>query len=254
GLAVHVQTAHHDLLYDTGPAFSDEADSGNRIILPYLRALGVTRLDTLVVTHADSDHSGGAESVADGVAIGEMLSSVPFENRLAALPVTQRRCESTQQWDWDGVHFEMLHPQPEDYADARKSNDMSCVLRLASAHGSLLLTSDIEARSEKALVARLGAGLHADAMTVPHHGSRTSSTPEFIAAVDPRSVLIPVGYLNRFRHPHPAVLERYAGRAVYRSDRDGALTVEYSAAGMQVTSTRAADRRYWQAGAPQEAQ
>jgi competence protein ComEC len=243
---VHVQTANRDLLFDTGPAFSDEADSGNRIILPYLRAAGVHALDRLVVTHADADHSGGAESVVDGIAVERMLSSVPFENRLAALPIAQAPCVAGEHWEWDGVHFEFLHPLAGDYErDGGKSNDMSCVLKISSASGSMLLTGDIEARSEAQLVARAAERLHSDVMLVPHHGSRTSSTPEFVAAVGATRVVIPVGYRNRFRHPHPLVLERYDGARLYRTDRDGAVSVRYSSGEIATTAARTEHRRYW---------
>ena len=246
GLAVHVQTHAHDLLFDTGPAYSDEADSGNRIILPYLRAAGVAMLDLLVITHADADHSGGAASVVDGMRVVRMLSSVPFENALAALPLAQAPCAAGQSWEWDGVHFEFLHPQTTDYAaEARKSNDMSCVLKISSPGGRLLLTGDIEARTEARLLADAADRLRADILLVPHHGSSTSSTPAFIAAVGAHTAIIPVGYRNRFRHPHPAVLERYAGMQVYRTDHDGAVTVRYSADKAEVATARAADPRYW---------
>lgn len=247
GLAVHLQTATHDMLFDTGPAFGEEADSGNRIILPYLRAVGVGRLDTLVITHADADHSGGAESVVDGVEVDHMLSSAPFEHRLSALPVAQSPCVSGTQWEWDGVRFEFLHPLAGDYErDGGKSNDMSCVLKLESPHGTMLLTGDIEARSERALLARGAERLRADVMLVPHHGSRTSSTPEFIAAVGAKDVIVPVGYRNRFRHPHPMVLARYSGANLYRTDYDGAVRVEYSGSGITLAGVRHEYRRYWQ--------
>lgn len=247
GLAVHVQTAGHDLLFDTGPAFSDEADSGNRIILPYLRAVGVGMLERLVVSHADLDHSGGAESVVDGIAVDRMLTSVPFENHLAALPVAQGPCVAGDAWEWDGVKFEFLHPLAADYEkEGGKSNDMSCVLKVTSVSGSILLTGDIEARSEAQLIARAGSKLHSDVLLVPHHGSRTSSTPEFVTAVGADEVIIPVGYQNRFHHPHPAVLARYQDVQLYRTDRDGAVTVEYSAGKMRTSTIRESYRRYWQ--------
>jgi competence protein ComEC len=247
GLVVHVQTAHRDLLFDTGPAFSDEVDSGNRIILPYLRAVGVHALDVLVITHADADHSGGAESLVDGTEVAMMLTSVPFENRLAALPVEQQRCVAGQAWRWDGVRFEFLHPAAEDYTrEVGKTNDMSCVLRIASSSGSMLLTGDIEARAEAQLLSRTGPQLRSDVLLVPHHGSRTSSTPDFLAAVGAQQAIIPVGYRNRFRHPHPAVLERYNDMSLYRTDRDGAVVVEYSAGKPNISTVRARDRRYWQ--------
>ena len=246
GLAVHVQTAARDLLFDTGPAFSTEADSGNRIILPYLRAVGVSRLDRLVITHADSDHAGGAESVVAGLPVERMLTSVPFEDRLSALPVEQAACIAGERWQWDGVDFEFLHPRAEDYANrGGKSNDMSCVLKISSPGGSMLLTADIEARSELALLQHMPEKLKSDVMLAPHHGSKTSSTVEFIAAVDAGSVIFPVGYRNRFRHPHPQVLARYAGRQILRTDRDGALSLGYSGRGIEFASARAQQRRYW---------
>ncbi|MFA7281605.1 MAG: DNA internalization-related competence protein ComEC/Rec2, partial [Sterolibacterium sp.] len=184
GLAMHIQTAEHDLLYDTGPVYSPEANSGNRVIVPYLRALGVARLDGLVVTHQDTDHSGGAEAVLDAVAVDWLMSSLSYEHGFSALPVRTLPCSAGQAWEWDGVRFEVLHPLADQYAaPARKTNDMSCVLMVSNAFGKVLLTSDIEALSEKALLERAAGRLRADLLIVPHHGSRTSSTPGFIQAV-----------------------------------------------------------------------
>lgn len=248
GLAVHVQTATRDLLFDTGPAYSEESDSGTRIILPYLRASGVPTLDTLVVSHADNDHSGGAESVVDGVHVDTLLTSVPFENRLAALPVTQRACISGDTWEWDGVRFEVLHPAAGDYDRMNaKTNNMSCVLKLVSRHGSMLLSSDIEAKDEARLLEESAAELKSDVLLVPHHGSKTSSTPRFVAAVGATRVIVPVGHRNRYRHPHPDVMARYADTKIYRTDRNGALTVRYSDDGIEVAEARTTNGRYWHA-------
>ncbi|OHC71230.1 MAG: DNA internalization-related competence protein ComEC/Rec2 [Rhodocyclales bacterium GWA2_65_20] len=248
GLALLVQTAAHDLLYDTGPMFSADANSGNRIIVPYLRALGVTHLDGLVVTHADIDHAGGAESVLEAVPVGWISSSLPFEHPLSAQPVAQRPCQDGDAWEWDGVRFEMLHPPAVQFASpTRKTNDMSCVLKVSAAGKSMLLTSDIEALSETALLARHGRDLHADVLTVPHHGSRTSSTAAFIAAVGAGTAIFPVGYRNRFGHPKADVVERYraTGAALHRTDSEGALTVRLGAGGVEIASARAERRRYW---------
>jgi competence protein ComEC len=246
GLAVHVQTAGRDLLYDTGPAFSPDANSGNRIIVPYLRAVGVRRLDTLVVTHADKDHSGGAESVLDALPTGEMIDSLPGDHPFAALPVPHRPCVAGDAWTWDGVRFEFLHPPRELLAlPTVRSNDLSCVLKLTAAGRSMLLTSDIEALSETALVERERERLAADVMLVPHHGSRTSSTPEFISAVGARIAIVPVGYRNRFGHPKAEVVERYRDARLLRTDRDGAVTVGLGGAGVDVRLERERRRRYW---------
>ncbi|MDT3736034.1 MAG: DNA internalization-related competence protein ComEC/Rec2 [Denitratisoma sp.] len=247
GLAVHAQTASHDLVYDTGPQFSPDANSGNRILLPYLRAAGVRRLDGLVLTHEDKDHSGGALSLIDGLPVAWTMSSLPAGHPFRDAP-GHRPCADGQAWEWDGVRFEMLHPEADAYdAARRKSNDMSCVLKLTSAHGSALLTGDIETLSEQALSKRQGERLRADVLLAPHHGSRTSSTPEFLAAVGARTVIFPVGYRNRFRHPNEAVWRRYeeSGAQLMRTDRDGAITVRFGAVSPGLTFERAARRRYW---------
>ena len=247
GLAVHVQTATHDLLFDAGPAFSADADSGNRIIAPYLRAMGVRRLDALVISHADKDHEGGAASVLAALPVALLKSSLPFEHALSAQPVPQAPCHDGDEWNWDGVRFAMLHPLED--ARGRKSNDYSCVLRIEAAGRGVLLTSDIEAPQESALVIRRGADLAADVMTVPHHGSRTSSTPGFIAAVAARDVIFPVGYRNRFGHPKDEVVARYvqSGARLHRTDADGAVRVGLGSAGIAFRHEREARRRYWHA-------
>jgi competence protein ComEC len=250
GLAIHVQTASHDLLFDAGPAFSSDADSGNRIIAPYLRAMGVRRLDTLVISHADKDHEGGAASVLAALPVAMLKTSLPFEHPLSAQPVRHELCVDGDAWEWDGVRFEMLHPIAEPVS--RKSNDLSCVLRVIAGGRTALLTSDIEAVSEQALLDRHDRRLAADVMTVPHHGSRTSSTPGFIAAVGARDVIFPVGYRNRFGHPKDDVVARYvaSGARLHRSDEHGAIRVDLAPGGIGFRHQRAESRRYWHGDAP----
>src|SRR5262249_8346689 len=133
------------------------------------------------------------------------------------------RCERGQQWDWDGVRFDVLHPPAAEYADAtRKPNDRSCVVRIQSEHGSALLTGDIEAKSEAELLRYDSTALQSDVLVVPHHGSRTSSTLAFIAAVAPEIAVFTAGYRNRFGHPRPDIIARYAEADTihYRTDFD----------------------------------
>ncbi|HEX8989901.1 MAG TPA: DNA internalization-related competence protein ComEC/Rec2, partial [Rhodocyclaceae bacterium] len=248
GLAVHVQTARHDLLYDTGPLFSPDANSGNRIIVPYLRAIGVRRLDGMMITHEDVDHSGGAESVLEAVPVDWISSSLPFEHPLSAQPVRQRPCADGDAWDWDGVRLEVLHPPSVQFAaPTRKTNDMSCVVMVTAGGSRMLLSSDIEALSESAVLSRHPGGLRAEVITAPHHGSRTSSSPEFVAATGAQAAIFPVGYRNRFGHPKEDVVERYraAGAALRRTDLEGALTVRLSPGNIRIESERERGRRYW---------
>jgi competence protein ComEC len=234
------------LLFDAGPAFSADADSGNRIIAPYLRAEGVRGLDLLVISHADKDHEGGAASVLAALPVAMLKASLPFEHPLSAQPVPQELCRDGDRWRWDGVDFEMLHPGAEPLS--RKTNDVSCVLRVSAGGKSMLLTSDIEAVSESAILKRYPAGITADVMTVPHHGSRTSSTPDFVAAVAPHDVIFPVGYRNRFGHPKEDVVARYAesGARLHRTDGDGAVRISLAAA-IVLRHEREERRRYWHA-------
>lgn len=247
GLAVHVQTATHDLLYDAGPAFSADANSGNRIIVPYLRAMGVQRLDAMVVSHGDKDHEGGAEAVLDELPTALLLTSLPAEHELASQPVPHRSCVDGDGWSWDGIEFRILHPTKEDYRTAIKTNDLSCVLRIAGPAGSVLLTGDLEARNESALVARHGPDLASDVLLPSHHGGRGSSTPAFVSAVGARQVIFSVGYRNRFGHPAPEVAARYraAGAALHRTDGEGALAIELGKGGIDIAGERLKRRRYW---------
>ncbi|HXX83775.1 MAG TPA: DNA internalization-related competence protein ComEC/Rec2 [Casimicrobiaceae bacterium] len=253
GLAVLVQTHAHALLYDTGPRFNDVADAGNRIIAPMLRAIGVSRLDAMIVSHQDNDHSGGALSLMQTIPVGWVASSLPAEHPIVrareARGEATRRCLAGESWSWDGVEFTILHPVEANYANPKlKANDLSCVLRVANAAGSSLLTGDIEARTEADLVRRKPSALRADLLVVPHHGSRTSSTPAFIDAVHPEIAAFTPGYRNRFRHPRPEIVDRYvaAGAKIYRTDYEGALTLDFGGgAAHEPRREREHDAHYW---------
>ena len=206
----------------------------------------------LIVSHADSDHAGGVTSVVGGVPVSEMVSSLPPAHPLmvqAAGRTRALRCTADTRWTWDAVTFTILHPQSSDYVDgARKTNDLSCVLKIEAKSGSVLLTGDIEAITESALLARSRASLRADVLLVPHHGSRTSSTSEFIAAVSPSMALIAAGYRNRFGHPRGDVVARYrrAGASRSRTDLDGAITVTVVPDHpIAIYGERERHRRYW---------
>ena len=251
GLAVVAQTRNHALLYDAGPAFGPQLDSGSRIIVPYLRAAGVRALTGMVISHADTDHSGGAVSVLQAMPVGWLLSSLAEDEPLLANAATALRCHASQRWQWDGVEFEVLHPAGESYMRENfRTNDRSCVVRISTAGASVLLTADIESKSERELLAAAPDKLRAQVLLMPHHGSRTSSSPEFVEQVNPDIALIAAGYRNRFGHPNDEVLDRYRalGTRIYRTDRDGALLLAIDRDGtLSVQRYRALYRRYWHA-------
>lgn len=248
GLAVVVRTAGHTLLYDAGPAYGAEADAGERVVVPFLRGEGIARLDRMIVTHLDTDHSGGAASVAAVLPTGILLSSLPARHPAAKHPAWHVPCHAGQSWTWDGVGFAMLHPGADAARDgARRTNALSCVLRITAGARSVLLTADIEAREEAALVARVPAALRAEAVLVPHHGSRTSSTPAFLDAVGARLAIVAAGYRNRFGHPRPDVLARYVERGVtvLRTDRGGRIRLDLAPTALAAESFRSTHRRTW---------
>lgn len=243
GNAVLVRTARHALLYDAGPRYASDSDAGQRLLVPWLRALGV-RLDLLLLSHRDNDHTGGAAAVLAQQVDAEVMGSLEAGHELQALrPV--RPCLAGQRWHWDGVHFEVLHPRQADYAKARRPNALSCVLRISNGAQSALLVGDIERAQEMRLLAD-GAALQADWLLVPHHGSKTSSSEPFLDAVAPSVALVQAGYRNRFGHPAGAVLSRYEARGirVFDSAHCGALRWQ-SVQPRSVQCHREQARHYW---------
>lgn len=244
GSAVLVRTASHSLLYDAGPRYSRESDAGHRVVVPTLQALGV-RLNMLVLSHEDSDHVGGAQTVRLSQPQAQLRASFA---RAPGLDVTGlQKCEAGQRWEWDGVVFEFLHPQAQALAQLRTSNSRSCVLRVRSngpVPTTALLTGDLDAAQEQALLQR--EQVQADWLLVPHHGSKSSSSAAFVQAVQPRLAVVQAGYRNRFGHPAPVVEARYLkqGAQLVKTAECGAATWR-SEQPAQVACLREQGRRYW---------
>lgn len=240
GLSVAIRTRSHVLVYDAGPAFRTGRDTGELVVLPYLRSQGIRRVDMLMISHGDLDHRGGMRSILDGIPVAGLRvgPSVKTEGLRA------QHCRRGQRWIWDEVEFEVLHPTDGAY---KRDNDSSCVLRISAAGGSALLTGDIQGESESALTAASLAAV--DVMVVPHHGSRTSSTPNFVDATRPRLALFGAGYRNRWSFPKPDVVERWRemGASPLTTADTGAIEVRFDAAGVQPPRLyRRDERRYWQ--------
>jgi competence protein ComEC len=251
GTAVLLRTASHVLVYDTGAAWSTGTDAGERVLVPLLRAMGVRRIDRLVLSHRDSDHTGGAASLARALPVASLWSSLEAGHPLRTL-APHEPCAAGRRWQWDGVDFELLHPRTEQLAaDARplRANGLSCVLRVQDGQGrSVLLTGDLEAAQEATLVREAAVRLPSTVLWVPHHGSRTSSTAEFIAAVAPRVAVVQAAHRSRFGHPAPVVLARFAqaGVPVRRTSTCGAWVWSSGSAEATLgTCVRDQRRRYW---------
>jgi len=249
GTAVLVRTATHLLVYDTGPQYAPGVDAGQRVLVPLLRSRGESSVDLLMLSHRDSDHVGGAASLIGSAGVAALRSSLEDTHPLLAMVAPQDRCIAGQRWTWDGVRFEVLHPSASFYDAHLKSNGMSCVLRVSGESGSALLTGDVEREGEAWLLDSNAAALASDVLVVPHHGSKTSSTPGFIDAVHPRFAVFQAGYRNHFGHPAPIVLARYEERGIARIDSPscGAWTWRSESPGQGVCQ-RDADARYWHHG------
>lgn len=243
GLATVVRTHGHTLVYDTGPRYSARFDAGAAVLVPFLRQRGIRGLDLLILSNADNDHAGGARSLVSTVPVKKVLSGTP--RALAALKADL--CHAPQSWTWDGVTFRVLHPAAG--TDLR-GNDASCVLRVEGAGGgALLLTGDIEAGAERRLLARSSGELASTVLVAPHHGSRTSSTAAFVAAVAPRYVVFSTGYRNRYGFPKAAVQARYraVGATLLDTAHTGAIQLRLNSDGT-ITGPqrwRVRNARYW---------
>jgi len=246
GMALLVETPRHRLLYDAGPAYAPGADAGGRVILPYLRMRGIARLDGMVLSHGDTDHTGGAAALLNETDIGWVASSLDRSHPLARAARRHLQCVAGQRWEWDGVRFEMLHPGAASHAEAGpRTNARSCVLRVSNGRRALLLAGDIEAAQEARLL-DAPQRLRADVLLAPHHGSGTSSTPAFLRAVRPQIGIFQVGHRNRYRHPKAEVWQRYGelGIARWRTDQAGALTLDVGD-DVNLRAWRRDAPRYW---------
>lgn len=271
GSALVIETATRTLLYDVGPRYYSGGDAGERVLAPYLHARGVRRIDALVVSHADQDHAGGLRGILQAIAVDTSYASFDLAAHLkreaarsaepdldqALLPASRRECEAGMAWESDGVLMRFVHPPPQNEARAKDkgsggkpdSNARSCVLVVQGRHHTILLPGDAGVAQE----ARYAAALPPiDVVAAPHHGSSTSSGPILVGAAGSAQVIVQAGYLNRFHHPAAQVVSRWqaAGAAVWRTDLQGAVTIESTRQGLTVQAQRESTKRYWHATLP----
>ncbi|WP_295396864.1 DNA internalization-related competence protein ComEC/Rec2, partial [uncultured Thiodictyon sp.] len=224
GLSAVLRTQDGTLVFDTGPGFDSGFNVGTAVIAPFLTAAGVSRVDVLMLSHADRDHIGGAAGLMARLPVGRILSGEP--ERLA-LPGTLP-CRAGDGWTWSGVRFEVLHPKaPTAGAAMLTGNDASCVLRVTTGGRSILLTGDLSRRQEAVLVERLGGDLKSDVLVAGHHGSATATGAPFLAAVAPAWVLYAAGYANHFGLPAPQVRARVAALGIPSRDTGASGAIEW---------------------------
>jgi len=247
GLAAVVETRHHVLVFDTGPRSGPDFDAGRAVLVPFLREHGWHGLDAVVVSHADSDHSGGLTSLLAEYHPDRLWLSAPEELILPAGNFNATLCRRGRGWQWDGVQFEFLHP-PSLYRHSR--NNRSCVLRVSSDEHAALLPGDLELAGERDLATARPGSLRADVLIAGHHGSRTSSGEDFVRRVQPHWVVYSSGYRNRLHFPHHEVVQRYASRQVrsLNTASDGAVSLTITPDGIgPVVRYRQQNRHYWNA-------
>ncbi len=235
GLATVLRTTHHTLVYDTGPGRPGGYDAGAAVVVPFLRYWGVQQIDTLMVSHADNDHSGGAPSIRATLHVDRLLGGIQ-----GAEP-----CVRGMTWNWDGIDFRVIHPTADT---AFVDNDASCVLRVAWPGGSLLLTGDIGHAAEHQLLLHTPEDLPATIIVAPHHGSHAGSTLAFVNTVAPQMVIYATGYRNRYHFPNPEVVARYAavGATSFNTAQQGTLDFQLRPnRPTTVQSWRFVARHYW---------
>ncbi len=244
GLAAVIQTREHVLVYDTGAEFSDRFNIGDAVIKPFLRNKGISKISMLLISHGDNDHIGGANSVISNFQIDKILTSTPEKLSGEIREQKAKYCRAGQNWNWDGVDFELLHPGKDSLMTG---NNASCVLKVSSEFGSVLLPGDIEKQAEKRLISNNKGNLSADILLVPHHGSKTSSTKEFITAVAPKFAFIAAGYRNRFGLPKQDIMSRYEyyGVETFVSYMSGELSAKFRDDGLEIDEFRTKKRHFW---------
>jgi len=257
GTAILLRTPHHQLLYDTGPLYTENFDAGSALIVPYLQSQSLRHLDRVVVSHNDSDHSGGLAGVlaatqVDSLLLGEPekyhpaqpLSSIT-SSPLSSTPAPAiELCHDVQPWQWDQVTFRFItYP----IISSAKANNHSCVLLVEYEGHKILLTGDIEKEVERTLLEQNSLE-HVDILLAPHHGSHTSSTQAFVEKTSPDIVIYSAGYHNQHGHPHKDVIERYilSNALAFNTAFSGALEFTWNHGLFnEPREYRLASQRYW---------
>jgi competence protein ComEC len=237
GLSMVIEAKDYVLVYDTGPAYPSGFNAAQAVLIPYLRRRGVSKIDHLIISHADNDHIGGLDALQNAFDISQILTS-----RVDKIP-SAYACQAGQAWSMSGVEFSIVSP---DQGAPQGSNNNSCVLRIDNGSYSTLITGDIEKPIERFLL-NSKQSLKSDFLLVPHHGSSSSSTPGFIDAVQPKLGLIAAGYRNHYGHPHPNVVSRFSSRRIklLSTIENGSVLLKINKKEWSYTAFRVANRRFW---------
>jgi competence protein ComEC len=226
GLSILFQLPNKIILYDTGPEFASGQNAIDYVVSPYLKDHGIYHIDRLIVSHSDSDHAGGVQTLKNQFNIGKIDTT--FVKGKPAINVKANQCQNGRQWHEGSIHFAYLNPS-DSYQYARGDNNTSCVLKIHMNHTSILLTGDIKYKLERHLVKHYGSKLDSEVLIAPHHGSKSSSHLQFVNSVDPDYVIYSAGYNNRYDHPHQEVIKRYKKHNTFQlsTSQQGAISVDF---------------------------
>lgn len=260
GLAIYIGINGKHMIYDTGYGNSDFA-MADSVILPFLKNNDISHIDRLIISHGDSDHRGGLESIINGISVGQLYSGEKLVKKNSAintlkqeikLPNSQN-CHTTKSWQWGSANFKFLNfRQEEDNQQIEwgglaigKSNNRSCVLSISVNDKTILLTGDIEKKAERLLVIQ-NIEQH-DVIVVPHHGSLTSSNQQFVDKINAKEAIFSTGFANQWRFPKTKVVERYQrnGSNIWVTDKQGAIKVNLVEGLFHITAERERYRNFW---------
>jgi competence protein ComEC len=236
GLSVLVSQGDRALLFDTGDRYPGGYNMADAAIFPMLEYRGIKQLDYLVISHRDKDHAANWEKVSQKYPQAHIVSS-------SLLTPETQICQRWQQWNWGQLQITVLSPSQSSGGDV---NEDSCVLRISDGNHSVLLTGDVQREAETALVQLPASLLRSQILSSPHHGSKSSSSLDFIAAVSPDYVVHSAGYQNRWHHPHAEIVARYQKSQQWVNANDGLVSFEISQNSLDIKPFRRSQPWYRQ--------
>jgi len=247
GLAVVIETPKGVSIFDTGSGYA-QSDSAQKTIIPYLRSLNDKRLQSLIISHFDSDHAGGMNTLIQHYSFERFMAPEKAGNGFF-ITIPSEKCHQGIVWQESGVSFKILAPSLDFKVKRFSRNNRSCVLLIQSAWGSVLLPGDIEREMEHQLIERFDEQLDVDVLVLAHHGSITSSSPAFLQRVKPSIAISSSAYLSRHGHPHEKVVSRVKKMQakLFNTATSGSVKIRFLESGLQATEYRAKQRRFWYA-------
>lgn len=254
GQAAVIETANHTLVYDSGADWGPTMDGAKLAVIPYLRYQGIDKIDTLMISHSDSDHAGGTQSLLETFSLDSLFTGQSeIMNRRFQARAPFQQCLKGQNWTWDGVRFEVFGPFRQWLETLRLSdNDSSCLLKISAGDQSVMLVGDLSTSAEKRILKTIGSKSHefhlkTKLLLAGHHGSRSSTGVAWLEMLQPEYALISAGRFNRFGFPHKEVIRRLEQRQIkwWNTACSGAISVDVSDKGVKLVNQSRISQSKW---------